>query len=153
MRHGKGSVPRGSGGFWNLPFTKTAAEDRLPAKAYEDATYGLAFSPDGARLAVSGAYGHAVRVWRWEAGELEMTLTDTAHPDWIDQLAFSADSRLLASGDEYGEVQVWDAAGGELVLQHRFDDAVKAVRFEAGHRLLVVDRDGNIRELQVFPRV
>jgi WD40 repeat protein len=90
---------------------------------------GLAFSPDGKRLAAAHADG-AVRVWDSEAGVAALTLT--GHNDTPRAVCWSPDGKQLASVAcaeppeplRAGEVRIWDAATGA------------AARSLAAHRLL-----------------
>jgi WD40 repeat protein len=70
--------------------------------------YGVAFSPDGRRLAT----GHdgAVMLWDWRANRLLRSLP--GHEKQAISVAFSADGRRLASGGYGGRVMVWDAETG-----------------------------------------
>ncbi len=69
----------------------------------------LAFSPDGKFLAVGGQDGQ-VKIWQ----ETELIATLENAPAWVDKLAWSHTSNLLAfSLGRY--VQVWDADTREIV--------------------------------------
>jgi eukaryotic-like serine/threonine-protein kinase len=74
--------------------------------------YGLAFSPDGRRLAV--ASDGAVHVWDWE-NQQPVLPPLRGHAKKGISVAFSPDGRRLASGSWSGEVMIWDAQTGELV--------------------------------------
>jgi WD40 repeat protein/serine/threonine protein kinase len=73
---------------------------------------GVAFSPDGRRVAAS-LQSSSIRVWDAATGELVVTLP--SHDVW--QLAVSGDGRQIASapGDYVGSV--WDVATGSVVLR------------------------------------
>src|SRR4029077_10275012 len=93
--------------------TLTLREDMGPV-------YGVAFSPDGRRLATAGglARGHTVRVWNaTPAADLgpEPLRTLGPHSREATCLAFSRDGSLLASGSYDRTVHVLDAATGELL--------------------------------------
>lgn len=71
--------------------------------AHTGAVRSVAFSPDGASLASSGADG-TVRLWNVRSGELRGTLH--GHQTDVEQVAFSADGKLLASCSK-GLLKLW----------------------------------------------
>lgn len=87
-----------------------AASKRV-ATVGDDASYshGLAFSPDGRRLATSDILG-AMYVWDAKSGKQLLELDGGISSD--DALAFSPDGRLLASGGENQNIITWDAQTG-----------------------------------------
>ena len=76
----------------------------------------LAFSPDGALLAVAGF--HEVLLWKADGSELVGRLVGLS--ERVESLAFSPDGKKLAvTGGRparMGEVQVWDVAKRKLLL-------------------------------------
>src|SRR5262249_36629146 len=82
---------------------------------------GIAFSPDGARLATAGGIYKGRH--RWETGEIRIWDATTkaclvafaGHPTGVTGLAFSPDGTRLVSASTDG-VKVWSAASGELLL-------------------------------------
>ena len=71
---------------------------------------GVAFSPDGQRLA-SASYDRTVRLWDPATGAQLSVLSD--HATSVYAVAFSPDGRLLASGGDDRTVRLWDPATGE----------------------------------------
>jgi WD40 repeat protein/DNA-binding SARP family transcriptional activator len=71
---------------------------------------GVAYAPDGARLASIGV-DNTVKLWDAATGELLRTLT-TPEGDVGGDVAFSPDGKLLAASVA-SQVLVWDAATGE----------------------------------------
>ncbi|MEM7306606.1 MAG: protein kinase [Planctomycetota bacterium] len=113
------------------------------------------FSPDGSLLAVGGD-GRAVHVYSAETYERLATLKGAT--DRIERLAFSADSRLLASSSLRGEVNLFDlgsedpraVGAGAYVYAARFDDA--------GERIAIGSASGELflhdaRSLQRYATV
>ncbi len=73
--------------------------------------YGLAFSPDGAVLAVANQ--HTISLWDVSSGTQRLAWQDNAGGDiYANNLAFSPDGRLLASGHSDNSIRLWDAQTG-----------------------------------------
>ena len=53
-----------------------------------------------------------IQLWDTSTGGLLYTLT--GHKRWIKSIAFSADSKMLVSGDESGMILLWDTLTGKL---------------------------------------
>ncbi|HKB37469.1 MAG TPA: protein kinase [Gemmataceae bacterium] len=96
----------------------------------------LAGSPDGRRLAVSEGIVAPVRVWD------TTTATESrlfrAHTASVACLAFSPDSRHIASGDSDSVVRVWDATTLQESRPVMYQNSPAAVAFSPDGRHLVV---------------
>jgi WD40 repeat protein len=80
---------------------------------------GLAWSPDGRYLAAGRV---AVAIWNAEDGERVKTLE--GHRDFIRDLAFSSDGRLLASASMDKTVRIWSLESNEILHTLRSEDFV-----------------------------
>lgn len=85
----------------------------------------VTYSPDGQLLAIASTLG----VELYEASTLT-PLQFIAAQSYVQSIAFSPDSRLLAAGSLDGKIRVWQVEDGELALTlEGHTDAVTSVRF------------------------
>jgi WD40 repeat protein len=110
------------------------------------------FSPDDQRLATAGS-DSKVMIWSVQSGKCLLTFEghepdeelsdDEKADDWhelgVRALAWSSDSRLIASGGYDQTIQVWDAATGELEMEplRGHSGTVVSLAFGADTSLLV----------------
>jgi WD40 repeat protein len=72
-------------------------------------TVVMTLSPDATRLAATSSDGHEIYpIWLWDANTGELLFTLEGHTRWIRALAFSPDSKTLASGDIRNTIRLWD---------------------------------------------
>src|SRR5262249_29753449 len=125
----------------NLLDDKVAGPDKKPVKAaHLSLVESLAYSPDGKYLA-SGSY-QEVKLWDAKTGELRKTLTGFV--DRVVALAFSSDSKLLATGGgaatQDGEVKLITVADGKVattITNNIHSDTVFGVAFSPDNKMLV----------------
>ena len=108
-----------------------------------EATDLMQLSPNGNFLAIADA-----RAEEWKNREFLIKLWDTTtgkqlppltgHKCWIKAIAFSTDSKLLVSGDEYETIRLWDTATGKLkaTLNWRRGTATYALAFSPSGRFI-----------------
>jgi len=71
---------------------------------------GVAFSPDGTRLATASTDGTA-KIWDVRTGNLILTLV--GHASAIIDIAYSPDGKKIATASGDATAKIWDAATGE----------------------------------------
>jgi WD40 repeat protein len=110
-------VEKVSGGEVKLWDAETGKELRS-IKGYRDYVTGVAFSPDGSRLA-AGSADQSVRVWGPETGD-EVLALDGPHGE-VNGIAYAPDGKQIAAAvgdscvpDKPGEVVIWDAQTGKV---------------------------------------
>ena len=86
------------------------AGERIGSLQHRGSQIGVAFSPDGTRLA-SGGYRGRVRLWDVATQTEETTIE--GHSDLVSSVSFSPDGALLASGSRDGRVILWDVGTRE----------------------------------------
>ena len=121
LRELEGSQPEGYSTFCASfsPDGRFVAVANPTAQVYEVATgalvgeldghpdvYGIAWSPDGRRIA-TGSNNQTIRIW--DAQTLETLLVLREHEGYVHGLAWGPDGTQLVSGSEDGTVRVWDS--------------------------------------------
>ncbi len=110
--------------------------DLLTLGGHTDAVNGVAYSPDGTRIA-SGSSDGTVRVWDAITGQ-EALPPLRGHTGEVYAVAYSPDAKKLASASFDKTVRVWDATTGKLI--HRLEGhewPVHSVAFSPDGRRLV----------------
>lgn len=131
--------------LWDL----TRSEERAVLKGHRDPVYGMAFSPDGKKLASVGGHGHDKRaeakLWDLETG-CELTSMQ-GHAGRIMGVAFAPDGRTLTTGSDDATVRLWDATTGkEQAVFEGHQDPVSSVAFRSdGLTVASASWDGTIR--------
>lgn len=117
------------------------SKDRLPY-------YTAALSPDGQTIACGGY--QVLQLWTPSRDILHDTIQITDKL-WITSLAFSPDGTLLAGGDAYGDIHLWDVVTGkQLVTLEGHRDDVTGLQFSAdGTRLYSASYDGTVRVWEI----
>jgi len=82
----------------------------LSSTGHTNWIFGLAFHPDGTRIASAGADG-TVRLWETAGGREILTLR--GHHDRVHGVAFSPNGAHLASASADGVVRIWATELGD----------------------------------------
>jgi WD40 repeat protein len=106
--------------MWDIATGEALLTVREP---HGDRVHGLAFSPDGTRLAVAsgpelftaGPDGK-VEVFDAASGERLLTLPEGAHTYLITDVGFTPDGEQLITSGFDGTAKIWDAASGQLLF-------------------------------------
>jgi WD40 repeat protein len=107
--------------------TADGALVRALPEPHTDGVFGVAFSPDGSRIATCGADKY-VKVFATATGS--MIRPFEGHTDYVLDVAWRGDSRSLASCGADNTIRVWDVQTGELSRSiPGFEKQVTDVRF------------------------
>ncbi len=101
--------------------------------------WNLLFSPDGTMLAVD-TQKHAqsgIRVWEIETGRQRLSKSGF-EAYWTRALAFSPTSDYLASGDESGNLRLWNFSEGDSVIWETYPTGIQALAFSPNDEYLAV---------------
>ena len=101
--------------------------------------WNVLFSPDGTLLAVD-TQKHAqsgIRVWEIGTGRQRLAKSGF-EAYWTRALAFSPTSDSLASGDEAGNLRIWDLSEGESVIWETYPTGIQALAFSPNGEYLAV---------------
>jgi WD40 repeat protein len=132
---------RGWAEIWDVENNKRL----LSLSGHKAGVWGLAYSPDGKRIATGDNAG-IVKVWDAETGKELLTLEHSLGSK-IRALTFSPDGKYLASGSQNGLGKVWDSASGKLVITlSGHTSTLKDFAFSPdGTRIATAGYDGTLR--------
>jgi WD40 repeat protein len=123
----------------------TRGETRITLVHPEFAIRGVAFSPDGHRLAIGSSDGAAI-ICNAATGSRGLKIRANRSGAQLQDLAFSPDGRLLATASEDTTAQVWTATSGRRLQTLTHDGVVYDLAFSPDGRLLATASfDGTAR--------
>ena len=131
--------------LWDIPLKQHIATFEHIVDRSRSQVKAIAFSPDDKQFATAGV---DVKLWEVQTRQEIATLE---HGGWVFALAFSPDGQFLATGDEAGQVNVWDVQRQQIVARFACDSTVVyAVQFSPDGKILVgAGYDGNIELWEV----
>jgi WD40 repeat protein/serine/threonine protein kinase len=123
--------------WWRLCHTEL-----LILKGHTGRVEGVAFSPDGRRLATA-SWDNTTRVWDTATGQELFTLNGHTSPH---AMAFSPDGRRLATASWDNTTRVWDTATGQELFTLNGHTSPHAMAFSPdGRRLATASWDNTAR--------
>ena len=140
-----GSVPGGRTAIWDAEtgdeLLTLEAHDPIPGYGGVPGVAAISASPDG-ELVATGGRDKTVRVWSIESGEqLEVLHVG----DWVEDVRFSPDGRLLAVAEGF-QARIFDVASWDEVASVSHHDYVLSAKFTPDGRQLVTGSwDGSVR--------
>ena len=110
-----------------------------------DAVLALDVSPDGKWIAVGGPT-RTLQILQVNNG-IEKHREIKKHTDWITSIAFSHDGLLLASGDRFGGIYLWESQSGkEFASLKGHTGLISTIEWsDDSNRLLTSGRDGRLQ--------
>ena len=119
------------------------AADERPMKVFNTGeilgVWNLLFSPDATMLAVDTQKNaqSGIRVWEIETGR-QLLMKSEFEAYWTRALAFTPTSDYLASGDESGDLRIWNISEGESVIWETYPTGIQALAFSSNGEYLAV---------------
>lgn len=101
--------------------------------------WNVLFSPDATMVAVDTQKNaqSGIRVWEVQTGRQRLAKSGF-EAYWTRALAFSPTSDYLASGDEAGNLRVWDISEGESIIWETYPTGIQALAFSPDGEYLAV---------------
>jgi len=107
---------------------------RHTVREHGEPVHGIALSPDGKTLAMSGSHSKKIWLVDTEDGCVERTLE--GHVRTVDCVAWSPDGRRIASGSDDRMIRIWNLAEGSCRPMHGHQDNVLSVDWSPDGRMV-----------------
>ena len=138
-------------GFSSLPGSGNAAPAGWEApKPFEDeiprVVWTLAYNPDGKNLAYSGIGEKGGLVTLWDPATRAKKATFLGGKRSIRSLAYSPDGKVIAAGDEVGQVWLWEVETGKIVTSLQCGYFVRSMTYSPDGKLIAVADSGTAKE-------
>ena len=104
---------------------------------HDGSVYGVAFSPDGKKLATASSDSSA-RLWDVRTGK---QLQRLEHNNSVNAVAFSPDGQKLATASSDSSARLWDVGTGKQLQRLEHDRSVNAVAFSPDGQKLATASD------------
>ncbi len=105
---------------------------------HQDAIYGLAFSPDGARI-LTASWDKTAKLWDAASGKL---IAAFDHQGAVNTAAFSPDGTRILTASADKTAKLWDAPSGKVISSFSHEGTVNAAAFSPdGARVLTASAD------------
>ena len=129
--------------MWQLPSERQANFEvsMIPLTRHEDSVEQLCFSTQGRRLA-SCSMDSSIHLYNGPSGDLIKKLK--SHKTGVLRATFSSNESLLVSGDDKGDIIIWDGITGQLLhhIKPRSSAIILDLQF-VGQDMYVCSRDKN----------
>ena len=122
---------------WSVPTKQIVETLEHVVDGFVEVVTGVNFSPDGGQLATAGPNVKLWDVSTW-------TVVKTIQPaDWVVTTTFSPNGQRLVTGDESGNVEIWDTQSGQSV--ETLEVSGNSVQFSADTRTLAIAGEDGLK--------